>query len=420
MMKSYSILFFWFLSVLTISCSSDLEECCLEKEIVKTSSHRISSEQAAQNALNFVSNIYNSTRSEQKSFTISDVKAINGYVDPTRAQNDSVSFDSLFYVVSFEDNQGFVIAASDDREQPIFAYVESGTYEDASDDNPGFERFLGNLYEKEYAERIKDENKRLQDDPDIDNPRGGTGGVNPNPDMFEIMYPLLATKWNQTFYKKYCPKNYTGCVVTAVSQICSYLRSPNQVSWSSNYNCGVYPIDWNSIITECICNHGNVKNETLKGQVSALMRFWGVVFDADYEDGGTGVDSEYAVSQMQQLGMNVTDLIDYDGPEVVRQLKKGNKIVFMRGNGRYYHVGFVFRKYVDGHAWVVDGCIESVHNHKTSYYVHCNWGWGGLSNGYFLSNVLNAEEKPYYDDYGDAITRGQNYQYKLRYAVVSK
>ena len=85
MMKSYSILFFWFLSVLTISCSSDLEECCLEKEIVKTSSHRISSEQAAQNALNFVSNIYNSTRSEQKSFTISDVKAINGYVDPTRA-----------------------------------------------------------------------------------------------------------------------------------------------------------------------------------------------------------------------------------------------------------------------------------------------------------------------------------------------
>ena len=69
---------------------------------------------------------------------------------------------------------------------------------------------------------------------------------------------------------------------------------------------------------------------------------------------------------------------------------------------------------------MVDGCIESVHNHKTSYYVHCNWGWGGLRNGYFLSNVLNAEEKPYYDDYGDAITRGQNYQYKLRYAVVSK
>ena len=26
----------------------------------------------------------------------------------------------------------------------------------------------------------------------------------------------------------------------------------------------------------------------------------------------------------------------------------------------------------------------------------------------------------YYDDYGDAITRGQNYQYELRYAVVSK
>ena len=26
----------------------------------------------------------------------------------------------------------------------------------------------------------------------------------------------------------------------------------------------------------------------------------------------------------------------------------------------------------------------------------------------------------YYDDYGDAITRGQNYQYELQYAVFSK
>ena len=151
-------------------------------------------------------------------------------------------------------------------------------------------------------------------------------------------------------------------------------------------------------------------------QVAHLMRSLGLAFGAEYESGGTGVDSDDAIEYMQNVGYNVSDLDDYDVNNVVNNLKNSNKIVYMRGNARYYHVGFVFRKYVDGHAWVVDGYIDEVRSNKQSYYLHCNWGHDGVSNGYFLSNVLDTNQRVYNDN---AQTRA-NYQYCLETATFTK
>lgn len=175
-------------------------------------------------------------------------------------------------------------------------------------------------------------------------------------------------------------------------------------------------MNWGMIKTECI-NHGGAPTST-QDQVAHLMRSLGLAFGAEYESGGTGVDSDDAIEYMQNVGHNVSDLDDYDVDNVVNNLKSGNKIVYMRGNARYYHVGFVFRKYVDGHAWVVDGYIDQVKNNQQSYYLHCNWGWGGTKNGYFLHNVFNVEQNPPYDD--NAQTRGNNYQYNLETAIFTK
>ena len=105
----------------------------------------------------------------------------------------------------------------------------------------------------------------------------------------------------------------------------------------------------------------------------------------------------------------------------MNDLKKGDRIIFMRGNARYYHVFFVFRKYVDGHAWVVDGYINSCKKGKESLYLHCNWGWGKNKNGYFLSDVLDAGELPCYDDNAIALTRSDyNYRYNLETSTICK
>lgn len=69
-----------------------------------------------------------------------------------------------------------------------------------------------------------------------------------------------------------------------------------------------------------------------------------------------------------------------------------------------------------GHAWVVDGYIDEVRSNKQSYYLHCNWGHDGVSNGYFLSNVLDTNQRVYNDN---AQTRA-NYQYCLETATFTK
>ena len=63
-----------------------------------------------------------------------------------------------------------------------------------------------------------------------------------------------------------------------------------------------------------------------------------------------------------------------------------------------------------GHIWVVDGFKyyhDVITNHATEpatvtdsdrYYNHVNWGWNGISNGYFLDGVFTANAAYSYDD----------------------
>lgn len=383
--------------------------------------HRITVEQAKQNAINFVSQLITPTRGLTTPLTVSEVKSIGLREGITRSTNDSVNMDSLFYIVNFANKQGFVIASSDDRETPIFAFVEEGNYEEDDTLNNGYEAFIDALIDDELHKRIKKE--YFQED--VSNNlvgEGGGGNTNYRSDKFEVMYPLLKTKWNQTTYAQYCPGDYTGCVVTAIAQICSFLKQPNHVAWGYNGVGNQCTMDWDRIIDECSVWYGNPYPSSLdlRDQIANLMRFWGLAFNADYGEGGTSVDSDDAISTMQEFGYNVTGLTDYNATDVINDLKQGNRIIYMRGNARYYHVGFVFRKYVDGHGWVVDGYIDTIKNNNETLYLHCNWGWGGYRNGYFLADVFNAEETPYYDDNANAITRSANFQYRLKTSTICK
>lgn len=393
---------------LLVACSQDESNVSVGNSL--STSHRISMEEAKKNALDFASKVNSGTRST-KSLEIENIQAIALTGALTRSISDSTNLDTLLYIVNFSDSAGFVIAGTDDRENSIYAYVEDGNYswEETDSMNAGFSSFIYALLESKSL----DYNNAPMDQ--IGEGGGGAGSHIPN--RFNVMRPLLVTKWEQGYpYNLYTPNGYTGCVVTAISQICSFLERPVNVQWSYNNANGSATMNWGMIKTECI-NHGGAPTST-QDQVAHLMRSLGLAFGAEYESGGTGVDSDDAIEYMQNVGHNVSDLDDYDVDNVVNNLKSGNKIVYMRGNARYYHVGFVFRKYVDGHAWVVDGYIDQVKNNQQSYYLHCNWGWGGTKNGYFLHNVFNAEQNPPYDD--NAQTRGNNYQYNLETAIFTK
>lgn len=49
---------------------------------------------------------------------------------------------------------------------------------------------------------------------------------------------------------------------------------------------------------------------------------------------------------------------------------------------------------------MIDGVITARDSNDTyTYFMHCNWGWSGYRNGYFLSEVFNTNEEPDFPNY---------------------
>ena len=401
------------MSIVIASCSN--ENLFNEVNPVKNSSvHKITPEQAQQNALEFVNKVY-TTRSGLKIITVSNIIPIVKNLANTRSEGDSICIDTLLYAINFEDNRGFVLASADDRTEPVIAYIEQGRFDEDdytcltdtvsndSTNNSGYNIFMRNVLDI-YLHDAGIYHKNI--DIDID-----WTGPTTHSYEYEHMFPLLKTKWSQEDYKQYCNGNATGCAATAISQICSFLENPTFVSWSSGSNNGSCMLDWNRINAECEANDGQVISSDLKDQVAHLMRYWGLMFNTNYGWPNSYASVSYAVSALQNLGYNATSLESYNVENVVDSLKLDGHIVFMSGKNNE----------LEGHGWVVDGYILKKLGNTKSYYLHCNWGNGGgvhCRNGYFLSSMLDDSRSPDYAD--DAITRSSQYIYELKTSIISK
>ncbi|MDH6341236.1 hypothetical protein M2480_000386 [Parabacteroides sp. PFB2-12] len=152
------------------------------------------------------------------------------------------------------------------------------------------------------------------------------------------------------------------------------------------------------------------------------MRYLAISLDADYGSQSTGAESNDAVKWMRSWGgLSTTNLENYNTDKVINALLSG-KSIYMRANARYYHVGFVIRKYVDGHAWVIDGFEKYPHNRSYIYYVHCNMGWDGDADGYYLNDVFTTDAGPEFieEEINDGGTSSYNFRYKKEISIVGR
>lgn len=423
-MKINTILFL-FTVLICMSCSESEE--LINDASKKENEHTLTPAEASSNVLEFITKMNTSSRSTTPA-TIADVQP---FILPSDiASRASVQCpDTLFYVVNFANDKGFAIAGADDRDPKIYAIVEDGTFSYNDSTAVGFNMFLSNLINMKLFNTMSENPDDTDDHPgeNPDDPDGGGGGGTGNgnggnQDYFEYMYPSLVTRWNQEgLYSMYCPSDcLAGCAPVAISQICSFLEYPTNINYTPAGATGYTYLNWNAIKQESILNGGHQTSEGYMPQVALLIRYWGYKLDVDYEENEpAGVGPEHTIDIMQQMmPSQVSDLNDYNVDNVINDLNDGNKIIFMCGYARYYHIWLVIPKYVDGHAWVVDGYIRQRQNGEVTKYIHCNWGWGGLRNGYFLSDVLNADESPVYDDF--ITSRSQNYRYKLKTSTFTK
>ena len=289
-----------------------------------------------------------------------------------------------YYAFNRGEGSGYVIVAADDRAaESVLGFADSGAF--SSDSMPPAMRW----WLDEYARQI-------------DYAAGAerqTDGCRPRlsaPDRKDIA-PLLTTLWNQNEpYNLLCPeyegeKCLTGCLATAVAQVMRYHRWPERGTGSHSYEWEVDDkvIDTLSVdFSQSVYNwdamtdtYGKESTEEQRNAVARLMYDVGVACDMQYHPQGSGALSTAAVVALQRyFGYSRSDnllfreyyTIDEWEDTVYSSLAQGLPVLYSGVTSTS-----------EGHAFVCDGYRDG--------YFHINWGWSGVSNGYFLLWSLDPD-----------------------------
>lgn len=364
------------LFVALCSCSDTGEFGIEEAEVsdVGTDMYKISKEDAIHIANSFLGKTTRSTSLFQVDYVLDDT--------PNITRSTAFRNDTLAYILNKADGDGFVIVSTDNRVFPVLAYSEKGTFSyEKSDDDIVYANFVSLL--DDYMANIQESDTTVvMPDDYLD----GCTGVDLG----------MATTWNQRSpFDKYviqehpgCP---VGCVAVATGQIMVY--------------CG-YTLDYhdmtfylNSIHRAFQEKKANSKGRRVVGvgptytyeeavdYAAKLLYFIGKDVNMNYNPGGSGAYSGNAHSLLKRLNFKIKEsgLTAYSDTAIAQSLSEGN-IIYLRGrnivSGR-------------GHAWVVDGCTYCWQNPYTqtgiqNVFLHCAWGWGDDSDGYFSGEVFDV------------------------------
>lgn len=206
--------------------------------------------------------------------------------------------------------------------------------------------------------------------------------------------PLVTTLWDQGYpYYLYCPTwqtaaCVTGCVATAAAQILNYHQLPktmhgrkiytfeNQGKGRTKVDCNYadWKLDWDNM-RDVYTGNGITRDERLA--VASLMYVCGVNASMKY----TTVESG-AFPYTEADGINWfmdgvrADYYSLTGKEqlVYDELDAGRPLLYGGNNGE------------GGHAFVIDGYNEDG-------LLHCNLGWSGSGNSYYLITDMAGYSK---------------------------
>lgn len=283
---------------------------------------------------------------------------------------------NCFYVFNNDGADGFIIVSADDRANAILGYSDTGNfnYDKLPADIKNW--FAGYVDQITYIRNsqttaIAEENTTLDNE----------------------VKPLLGDiQWNQDSpYNDMCPvydlnsRCATGCVATAMAQVMYYHKWPENGNGSHTYkpsilNGGTLTADfgstsyaWNDMLPKYDDSSSDVSREA----VALLMLHCGIAVDMEYSvsSGATSESVPFALYTYfnYDKGVAYRTRTNYGCAEwddiIINEIDNGRPIVALG------------RSSAGGHAFVFDG-------YDRNGLIHVNWGWGGMSNGYFRTSAL--------------------------------
>ena len=290
---------------------------------------------------------------------------------------------SLYYVFNVGNDKGFVIVAGDDAVSPILAYADRGDFSER-EMAPAAKAML-----ESYAQQIE----MIQQNPSLSVAASTS---------YAAIAPMVETQWNQSEpYNYMCPtiegeagRSVTGCVATAMAQIIYYHKHPVEQTkaipayeLSSRYVIpGADPVTLNWDAMQLTYTGSEAEDDPSALAVAQLMVLCGKSVKMSYSSSASGAASESVPAALKEY-------FDYDGAaHMVYRDEYANadweKMIYdeLAAKRPVYLSGTsVSGTSVVGHAFVCDG-------YDGEGLFHINWGWGGMSDGFFRLTLLNPDD----------------------------
>ena len=295
------------------------------------------------------------------------------------------------YVFNSTD-EGFVLVSAEDNTRAVLGYSDQGTFD--ANNIPENMQFWLQMYADEM--RSATEAKGTVSDRGEKAMRRKVIRREAEAENYPTISPILGkTVWGQgePFNNK-CPeingeRTVTGCVATAMSQIMYAHKYPTRGTGSHSYttetkklkvsaNFGNTTYDWANMIPD----YNKSYTSTQADAVATLMFHAGVAADMDYTVDGSAAFSSPALAAMTEyFGYNKA--INVLPKDFMKEEDLLQVIATDLQAGRPVYVSGATVKQ-EGHAFVCDGM-------KSDGYLHINWGWYGMADGYFALSALAPE-----------------------------
>lgn len=303
---------------------------------------------------------------------------------------ETVSQDGapMYYIVRFEKG-GWALISAEDTVDPLLGYSFDSEY--VSDGQPAWVQ----SWLKDYTDQIKLARKT----PVVHRHFRWSGDVVTRADGDRIE-PLVSVKWDQGVpYNAYCPqvkggpggRAYVGCVAVAMGQALSVVRYPLRGTGTKSYSSplGYLSVNFDNepdYNWDAILSGANNYDE-----VARLLYHCGVLIDMKYGADGSGAITEYIPSYFKTYyGFPETCVCysrdTYPGGDAAwhtllqSELKRGRCVIYAGNEGNQV-----------GHCFNLDGW-------DGANLYHINWGWGGISNGYYTLDKLGDDVQGSYPD----------------------
>lgn len=404
-------------SLLISSCSKpdlELNEVSPSGSAIENYYHNITLKQAEKRALEAITQFSpTSTKSVERRIKSGEVVLDRSV---TRSGGEASATDTLFYVVNFEDNQGYVVLAADSRTVDVLVVSDEGNMDWQ---NPGnsTQQYLNNVLVEYQRSAIG----CINGGGGIGGGTGGGGIWPPSGDIldggkrtspvFTFDYdpwmknyanrvpPMVKTKWDQGYpYNQRMPliqgsPACLGCTALAIAQVMAYKQHPKTY--------GGHTFDFNAMYD---CNEYYPNEDIISFVTMAHESF--PTTSVLYFKEGTVIHPANIKTVLEKMGYSSSEYIPgYDYAAILKSLKNDCPTTI---------TGFELdTEFSMAHTWVIDGHLEYSRNyvkHISGYYrsgtwiapadipgteyrryFHYNLGWNGDKDGYFFAGVFDTD-----------------------------